>query len=93
MHSSEVSKYNNNTTVTFLLPLYRSACVSQHLWLRTAVFCWCKVLLPACYWIGGLLAIVDLELTTDGVRTGTSLERWREKIPNCRCCNAETACK
>jgi len=29
-------------------PLYMSTCVSQHLQLRTGVFCWCKVSLPAC---------------------------------------------
>ena len=34
------------TTTTVLQPLYRSACISQHLQLITAEFCWCKVLLP-----------------------------------------------
>ena len=29
-------------------PLYRSACVSRHLQLRTGGFCRCKVFLPAC---------------------------------------------
>jgi len=35
-----------HTTVS--RPLYRSACVSRHLQLRTGGFCWCKVLLSAC---------------------------------------------
>jgi len=40
--------YNINTTTTVLQPVYRSACISQHLQLRTGGFCWCKVLLPSC---------------------------------------------
>ena len=36
------------TTATFLRPLYRSTGVSRHLQLRTAGFCWCKVLLATC---------------------------------------------
>ena len=44
-HSHNV-KYLLNTTV--LRPLYRSACSSWHLQLRSGGFCWCNVLLPAC---------------------------------------------
>ena len=36
------------TTTTVLRPLYGSTCVSRYLQLRTGVFCWCRVLLPAC---------------------------------------------
>jgi len=34
------------TTTTVLRPLYRSACISWHLQLRTGRFRWCKVLPP-----------------------------------------------
>ena len=34
------------TTTIVLRPLYRSACISWHLQLRTGRFRWCKVLLP-----------------------------------------------
>ena len=37
---------DNKPQPPVLQPLYRSTCVSQHLQLRTGV--WCKVLLPAC---------------------------------------------
>ena len=36
-----------------------------------------------------LLAIVGLEVTTEG--TGTSTGRWRERVPNFRGCNTKTA--
>ena len=39
----------------------------------------------------GLLAVVGLDVTTEGIRTGTSRERWRERVPNFRVCNAEAA--
>ena len=39
----------------------------------------------------GLLAVVGLELTTEGVRTGTGTERWRERVPDSRGCDAKAA--
>jgi len=39
----------------------------------------------------GLLVVVGLDVTTEGIRTGTSRERWRERVPNFRVCNAEAA--
>jgi len=39
----------------------------------------------------GLLAVVGLEVTTESIRTGTSTERWRERVPDFRGCNAKTA--
>ena len=42
-------------------------------------------------WTGGLLAEVGLEVTTEGIRTGTGTERWRKRVPNFRGCDAETA--
>jgi len=39
----------------------------------------------------GLLAVVGLEVTTVGIRTGTGTERWRERVPDFRGCNAEAA--
>jgi len=39
----------------------------------------------------GLLAVVGLEVTTEGVRTGTSTERWRERVLDSRGCSAEAA--
>jgi len=41
--------------------------------------------------VEGLLAVVGLEVTTEGVRTGTGMERWRERVPDFRGCNAEAA--
>jgi len=38
----------------------------------------------------GLLEIVGLEVMAKGVRAGTHSQGWRETIPDCRCCNAET---
>jgi len=38
-----------------------------------------------------LLAVVGLEMTMEGVRTGTGMERWRERVPDFRGCNAKTA--
>ena len=39
----------------------------------------------------GLLAVVSVEVTTEGIRTGTGTERWRETVPDFRGCNAKTA--
>jgi len=41
--------------------------------------------------VEGLLAVVGLEVTMKGFRTGTDTERWRERVPDFRDCNAETA--
>jgi len=37
------SVHKSTTTTAILWPLYRSICISWHLQLRTAGFCWCKV--------------------------------------------------
>jgi len=37
----------------------------------------------------GLLAVVGLEVTTEGVRNGRGTERWRERVPDFRGCDAE----
>ena len=37
----------------------------------------------------GLLAVVGLEVTTEGIRTVTGTERWRERVPDFRGCDAE----
>ena len=39
----------------------------------------------------GLLAVVGLEMTTEGIRTGTGTERWRERVPDLMGCDAEAA--
>jgi len=39
----------------------------------------------------GLLAVVGLEVTTEGIRTGTGAERWRERVPDFRGFDAEAA--
>jgi len=39
--------------------------------------------------VEGLLAVVGLEVTTEGIRTGTGTERWRERVPGFRGCDAE----
>jgi len=39
--------------------------------------------------VEGLLAVVGLEVTTEGIRTGTGTERWRERVPEFMGCNAE----
>ena len=39
----------------------------------------------------GLLAVVGLEVTTKGIRTATGAERWMERVPDFRGCNAEAA--
>jgi len=39
----------------------------------------------------GLSAIVGLEATTEDIRTGIYTERWRERVPNFRGCDAEAA--
>ena len=38
-----------------------------------------------------LLAVVGLEVTTKGIRTGTGTERSRERVPDFRGCDAEAA--
>ena len=37
----------------------------------------------------GLLAVVALGVTTEGIRTGTGTERWVERVPDFRGCNAK----
>ena len=39
----------------------------------------------------GLLAVVGLEMTTEGVRTSTGTERWRERVPDFRGCDMSMA--
>ena len=39
----------------------------------------------------GLVAIVGLEATTEGIKTGTSRKIWRERVPAFRGCNTKTA--
>ena len=39
----------------------------------------------------GLLEIVGLEVTTEGIMTGATTERWIERVPDFRGCNAEAA--
>ena len=39
----------------------------------------------------GLLAVVGLEVTTKGIRTGTGTERYRERVPDFRGCDAKAA--
>ena len=39
----------------------------------------------------GLLAVVGLEVTTEGIRAGTDRERWRERVSDFRGCDAEAA--
>jgi len=41
--------------------------------------------------VEGLLAVVGLEMTTEGVRSGTGTERQREKVPDFRGCDAKAA--
>jgi len=41
--------------------------------------------------VEGLLAVVGLEMTTEDIRTGTGTERWRERVPDFRGCDAEAA--
>jgi len=36
------------------------------------------------------LEIVGLEVMAEGIWAGTHLEVWRERIPDCSSCNAET---
>jgi len=38
----------------------------------------------------GLLATVGLTVTAKVVRTGTSSEKWRERVADSRNCSAET---
>jgi len=37
----------------------------------------------------GLLAVVGLEMATKSIRTGTGMERWRERVPVFGGCDAE----
>jgi len=39
--------------------------------------------------VGGLLAVVGLEVTTEGIMTGTGTERWRERVSDFRGCDAK----
>ena len=39
----------------------------------------------------GLEAVVGLEVTTKGIRTGTGTERYRERVPDFRGCDAKAA--
>jgi len=39
----------------------------------------------------GLLEIVGFEVIVEGGRADTHSYGWRERIPDCRSCNAETA--
>jgi len=39
----------------------------------------------------GMQAVVGLKVTTEGIRTGTGTERWRERVPDFRSCDAEAA--
>jgi len=39
----------------------------------------------------GLLAVMGLEMTTEGIRAGTGTARWRERLPDFRGCDAEAA--
>jgi len=41
--------------------------------------------------VEGLLAVVGLEMTTKGIRTGTGTERWKERVPDFMGCDAEAA--
>jgi len=36
-----------------------------------------------------LLAVVGFEVTTEGVRTGTGTERYKERVPDFRGCDTE----
>ena len=36
----------------------------------------------------GLLVVVGLQVTTEGIGTCTGTERWRERVPDFRRCNA-----
>ena len=38
----------------------------------------------------GLLEMMGLEVMAEGARAGTHLEGWRERIQDCRSCNAVT---
>jgi len=35
------------------------------------------------------IILLGLEVTAEGVSVGTLLEHWRERISDCRSCNAE----
>jgi len=39
----------------------------------------------------GMMEIVGLEVMAEGIRVGTHSEGCRERIPDCKSCNAETA--
>ena len=40
----------------------------------------------------GLLPVVGLEVTTDGIRTGTGTERWMERVPDFRAATLKLPC-
>jgi len=46
-YNQQTYRYQPQPPVLRPLPVYRAACISWHLQLRTGVFCWHKVLLPA----------------------------------------------
>jgi len=48
LHSTTTNKRETIHNTTILQPLYRTTCISLHLQLRTAGFCWSKVLLHTC---------------------------------------------
>ena len=39
----------------------------------------------------GLLAVLGLEVTTECIRIDKGTERWRERVPDFRGCNAEAS--
>ena len=40
----------------------------------------------------GLLAVVGLEVTTEGIMTGTGTERWKERVPDFWGCASAKRC-
>jgi len=41
--------------------------------------------------VEGLLQIASLDITTKSVGAGTNSKNWRDRVPDFRSCNAETA--
>jgi len=39
----------------------------------------------------GLLEIVGLEVTAEGIKAGTHSESWRQRVTDCMSCNVKTA--